>query len=389
MDRVVTEGAPKRRQKKCPECGSKCERDREGKSYCEDCDWSEYDALDKDEFPRAPKTSRAGEQRGAIVYSVARERPNMFGGKDITHDAVHRGRQYIEGTHHVSGGSASSKEILPVLATVDELAELERRGDVTAEIRQSGEKFRELYHSAKLNSPQITIDYTRERVDGGLLPGNDTLPAAVESALTDVRAAMRALGDNKDPVRNVIEDVVGRGESLQSWVRRRKLNAVAGGANLVDGRRYLIQGLERLDTHFRPAVEPEPDRVAGGAGGGLKDLARLIPAIAATNDPAAAWLAQGLAYWRQHPDVDLETALGFQQDERRRDVLHRRDRALRRLAARLNCTSPKKLILLFQEYERRREQHALAAGVDTDLREAVECGARLLGESQLYKILGR
>jgi len=217
-------------------------------------------------------------ERGRVAYEVGLGRGYILdgpGGEDAPRDLAHRDTQFVDGAQRVIGGTTSNKTIAPVLATIDELVELERRGDITAEVRQSGERFRELFHNAGFN-PNITVDYTRERVDNSLRP--DVLPDAVERAQAEVRAAMGILGGDKDSVGLVVWDVIGRGEGLASWVHRRKINIVARGATLADARRFLIQGLERLDAHFRPASESKPERVVDGS---LKDLARLIPMISA------------------------------------------------------------------------------------------------------------
>jgi hypothetical protein len=201
---------------------------------------------------------------------------------------------------------------------------------------------------------------------------------------------MRALGGLGDEYGSVIWHCVGQGESLKSWTKRRKLNRVAHSANITDARRFLVRGLQIIDDQFRPPTEVDVERVVDGS---LPDLVRLLPQIASIEDKAAGWLAAALRQWSQSPDITLESALGVQPGDRRRDIIRRRDAAIRRLNDKMRYRSVNKaaaqipaMVSAFSALSS-VVGYADNSGTAADLREIVGCGG-LPSTEQLRRILG-
>jgi hypothetical protein len=228
---------------------------------------------------------------------------------------------------------------------------------------------------------------------------------------------MRAIGGSGDLCGSVIWHVVGLDESLETWAKRRRMHnksiwvrkpkirkdasseairrkmneddALSKAATLAHARRLLIQGLQLLDAHLRPRSEPDPERVTDG---NLADLTRLTSMVAAIDDPAAPWLASALRYWQQNPDASFELAIGLQPDARRRDLMRRRDSALRRLASRFRFRSDAetagRIAKLVAQFEARAADQSLESGqAADDLREVVDCGG-VPSARHLRRILG-
>jgi hypothetical protein len=121
----------------------------------------------------------------------------------------------------------------------------------------------------------------------------------------------------------------------------------------------------------------------------LQDLGRLIPLVAAIDDPASALLASALQYWRQNPDASFDTAINIQPDGRRRDLIRRRDSALRRVMGKMRFRSVADAAVLIAKYVEVFKERAPEAGqASADLQEIADCGG-VPGISQLRQILGR
>jgi hypothetical protein len=288
-----------------------------------------------------------------------------------------------------------TESITPIYGrSVDELADLVRRGDISPEIRQSAERFAELFHAARFD-PGLTVDLTKDRVDVNR-NGSDIEPDGVERAKDKVRAAIKALGGQQTPCASAVWNIVGRNETLESWAKRRQLDPRVQYATVDIARRILIAGLERLDVHLNPRSEPKMDGPCGD--GSLAALDELVPLIAGINHPMAGWLAAGLRHWRTNLNFDLERALNINDNARKTDMTRRRDAALGRLKAALRCRTTNAAVhaitVAYREYVRDRysrdsaNRHAPSSGVDAELFEIAECGG-LPKPRQLDTILKR
>jgi hypothetical protein len=291
--------------------------------------------------------------------------------------------------HRIPSGVGRLKEIRktiePRRATGGVLAELEAAGTISKEVRASGQRFAETFSRGWLDDSKAAARHAMHMLDAGIY--TDRLPDKVESAKDVIRGAMRALGGIGDVYGSVVWHCIGLGESLESWTQRRKLNRVGHSANVTDARRFLVRGLRILDEHFRPRTEVDTARVVDGS---LKDLVRLIPQIAELDDPAAGWFAAALRQWSQNPEATLESALGVQVGARRRDIIRRRDAAIRRLADKLRYRSAHKAAVMMPKLVadfRATKGHADNSATAADLREIVGCGG-LPSFEQLRRILG-
>jgi hypothetical protein len=132
---------------------------------------------------------------------------------------------------------------------IDTLALMERRGSITAGMRQAGEDFRRRFAAAQLD-PLRALDLSRlslgdkpSRRDGHV-PG-----LRAEAARRSVWEAIRAVGGIASPAGSCLWHVVGWERSLrqwaheQGWAGRRVSQEAASG--------ILIAALGALETHFR------------------------------------------------------------------------------------------------------------------------------------------
>jgi len=100
---------------------------------------------------------------------------------------------------------------------VDTLALMERRGTITAAMRQAGEDFRARFATAQLD-PLRAIDLSRlrlgERSPG---PGNDDKGLRVEAARRAVWQAIQMVGGVGSPAGSCLWHVLGWERSLKEW----------------------------------------------------------------------------------------------------------------------------------------------------------------------------
>src|SRR5712691_5345895 len=116
------------------------------------------------------------------------------------HGAIERLEQTI--------GDAAGHPSRPYRA-VDTLALMERRGSITAGMRQAGEDFRARFAVAQLD-PLRALDLSHPRLGDRILrPGHDAPGLRIEAARTAVWQAVRAVGGIASPAGSCLWHVVG------------------------------------------------------------------------------------------------------------------------------------------------------------------------------------
>jgi hypothetical protein len=132
---------------------------------------------------------------------------------------------------------------------IDTLTMMERRGSITAGMRQAGEDFRRRFAQAQLD-PLRALDVSRLSLGDKPLRRGDHAPGLrAEAARTAVWRAIRAVGGIASPAGSCLWHVVGWERSLkdwaleQGWAGRRVSQEAASG--------ILIAALGALETHFR------------------------------------------------------------------------------------------------------------------------------------------
>jgi hypothetical protein len=132
---------------------------------------------------------------------------------------------------------------------VDTLTIMERRGSITAGMRQAGEDFRRRFVLAQLD-PLRALDLSRLTLGDKPERRGDHAPGLrVEAARTAVWRAIRAAGGIASPAGSCLWHVVGWEQSVkqwaheQGWAGRRVSQEAASG--------ILIAALGALESHFR------------------------------------------------------------------------------------------------------------------------------------------
>src|SRR5260221_12835779 len=131
---------------------------------------------------------------------------------------------------------------------VDTLALMERRGSITAGMRQAGEDFRGRFAVAQLD-PLRAIDLSHLRLgEHSPRPDADAPGLRIEAARTAVWRAIQAVGGIGSPAGSCLWHVLGWEQSVKEWAleqgwsgRRVSQEAAAG---------ILIAALGALETHF-------------------------------------------------------------------------------------------------------------------------------------------
>lgn len=132
---------------------------------------------------------------------------------------------------------------------VDTLTMMERRGSITAAMRQAGEDFRHRFALAQLD-PLRALDLSRLSLGDKPSRRGDHAPGLrVEAARVAVWRAIRAVGGIASPGGSCLWHVVGWERSLkewaqeQGWAGRRVSQEAASG--------ILVATLGALETHLR------------------------------------------------------------------------------------------------------------------------------------------
>jgi hypothetical protein len=132
---------------------------------------------------------------------------------------------------------------------IDTLVAMERRGTITASMRQAAEDFRARFAAAQLD-PLHALDYSRLR-DGERGRGNSAAPAALraESAREDVWRAIVALGGPGSPGGSCVWHVVGWERSIKEWAVEQGWNGRRISQEAASG--ILVAALGALEAHYR------------------------------------------------------------------------------------------------------------------------------------------
>jgi uncharacterized protein DUF6456 len=132
---------------------------------------------------------------------------------------------------------------------LDTLAMMERRGSISAGMRQAGEDFRRRFALAQLD-PLRALDLSRMSFGDKPSRRDDHAPGQrAEAARVAIWRAIGAVGGIASPAGSCLWHVVGWGCSLkewaqgQGWAGRRVSQEAASG--------ILIAALGTLETHFR------------------------------------------------------------------------------------------------------------------------------------------
>src|SRR5271169_5557692 len=132
---------------------------------------------------------------------------------------------------------------------VDTLAMMERRGSITAAMREAGEYFRMRFATAQLD-PLRALDYSRPR-DGATVrrKGGEEPGLRVEGARESVWRAVLAVGGMGSPGGSCLWHVVGCGRSLNEWALEQGWSGRLVSQEAASG--ILIAALGALEAHHR------------------------------------------------------------------------------------------------------------------------------------------
>ncbi len=131
---------------------------------------------------------------------------------------------------------------------VDTLGAMERRGSITASMRQAGEDFRTRFATAQLD-PLRAPDWSRLRVGGSSRFKADDGPGLrIEGARNAVWRAIIAVGGIGSPAGSCLWHVVGWERSLKEWALEQGWNGRRVSQEAASG--ILIAALGALEAHF-------------------------------------------------------------------------------------------------------------------------------------------
>jgi hypothetical protein len=136
---------------------------------------------------------------------------------------------------------------------VDTLVAMERRGSITAAMRQAGQDFKRYFAVAQLD-PLRAVDWSRPRRSGLARPhGVDDVGWRIEKAREFVWHTIRAVGGLGSPGGSCLWHVVGWGRSLKEWALDQGWSGRRVSQESASG--ILIAVLGALDAHYRdPSV---------------------------------------------------------------------------------------------------------------------------------------
>jgi uncharacterized protein DUF6456 len=132
---------------------------------------------------------------------------------------------------------------------VDTLAMMERRGSITAAMRQAGEDFRGRFAAAHLD-PLRALDYSRPRDGAAARPrGGEEPGSRVEGARRTVWGAILAVGGLGSPGGSCLWHVVGWERSLKEWAIEQGWSGRRVSQEAASG--ILIAALGALEAHYQ------------------------------------------------------------------------------------------------------------------------------------------
>jgi hypothetical protein len=132
---------------------------------------------------------------------------------------------------------------------VDTLTTMERRGSITAGMRQVAEDFRMRFAAAHLD-PLRALDYSRPRIGGAgrANPGAES-GRRVENAREHVWRAIAAVGGPRSPGGSCLWHVVGWERSIKEWALDQGWNGRRVSQETASG--ILVAALGALEAHYR------------------------------------------------------------------------------------------------------------------------------------------
>jgi hypothetical protein len=131
---------------------------------------------------------------------------------------------------------------------VDTLATMERRGSITAGMRQAGEDFRARFATAQLD-PLRAPDWSRLRVGiSSRFRAGDGPGLRIEGAREVVWRAILAVGGIGSPAGSCLWHVVGWERSLKEWALEQGWSGRRVSQEAASG--ILIAALGALEAHF-------------------------------------------------------------------------------------------------------------------------------------------
>jgi hypothetical protein len=131
---------------------------------------------------------------------------------------------------------------------VDTLAVMERRGSITAGMRQAGEDFRDCFAVAQLD-PLSAFDISRPRIGSrGGFKSVEEPGSRIEKARSVVWRAILAVGGLGSAGGSCIWHVVGWQQSLKEWAIEQGWNGRRVSQEAASG--ILIASLGTLEAHF-------------------------------------------------------------------------------------------------------------------------------------------
>jgi hypothetical protein len=131
----------------------------------------------------------------------------------------------------------------------DTLLVMERRGSITASMRQAGEDFRRRFAVAQFD-PLRALDISRLSLGDKPAPRGDHVPGQrAEAARAAVWRAIRAVGGIASPAGSCLWHVVGWERSLKDWAQEQGWAGRRVSPEAASG--ILIAALGALETHLR------------------------------------------------------------------------------------------------------------------------------------------
>jgi hypothetical protein len=132
---------------------------------------------------------------------------------------------------------------------IDTLTAMERRGTITAGMRQAAEDFRACFAKAHLD-PLRALDYSRPRQTGtGPADRHNHAGLRVDGAREEVWRAILAVGGPGSPGGSCLWHVVGWERSIKEWALEQGWNGRRVSQEAASG--ILVAALGALEAHFR------------------------------------------------------------------------------------------------------------------------------------------
>ena len=132
---------------------------------------------------------------------------------------------------------------------VDTLQIMERRGSITAAMRQAGDDFRQRFALAQLD-PMRAVDLLRLRMgERSTRHDRDAPGLRIEAARRAVWRAIQSVGGIASPAGSCLWHVLGWERSLKEWALEQGWNGRRVSQEAASG--ILVAALGALETHFR------------------------------------------------------------------------------------------------------------------------------------------